>query len=60
VTEDVDETPDDDTDENRTHTENLIGVRPVVAFTFGPMEAAIGMDYQSTLAQNLLITCNYF
>jgi hypothetical protein len=52
VTEDVDETPTDDTDENVTYNENLIGIRPVVAFTFGPMEAAIGMDYQSTSAQD--------
>ena len=39
-------------DGDETVTENLIGVRPVVAFTFGPMEAAIGMDYQFTSAQN--------
>jgi len=48
----VDETPEDDADEDATHAENLIGLRPVVLFTFGPLEAAVGMDYQSTSAQD--------
>ena len=49
---DVDETPQNDTDLDAIHSENLIGLRPVVLFIFGPIEAAMGMDYQSTSAQD--------
>lgn len=48
----VDETLEDDAAAKATHPENLIGLRPVVLFTLGPIEAAMGMDYQSTSAQD--------